>query len=147
MIRLKQFYPLLNRNAVVTLKNHTGTTVFFEGTVRDIPDQFDGCAVEEFQAPCGENVTFRIMQEPGFTGTDKGLWHEGSLRVCGVNLHYWMKQYPEGSEFGINGGRISKLMIKRGDEIVCNYDRGWDVVPIGLVAQSAFEILMNTENQ
>ncbi len=146
MIRLKQFYPLLNRSAVVTLKDHTGTTVFFEGMVRDIPDRFDGCAVEEFQVPCGENVTFRIMPEPGFTGTDKGLWHEGSLRMNGSHFHYWMKQYPEGSEFGIDGGRISKLMIKRDGEIVCNFDRGWDVKPTDPDAQLALDILLHTEN-
>lgn len=29
-----------------------------------------------------------------------------------------MKQYDEGSEFGIDGGRISKLMLKRDGTLV-----------------------------
>lgn len=32
-------------------------------------------------------------------------------------------------EYGIDGGKISKLFIKKGSWIVCNYDRGWDVEP------------------
>ena len=55
------------------------------------------------------------------------MWKEGSIRVNGEVFHYWMKQYDKGSEWGIDGGRISKLMFKRDGYIVCNYDRGWDI--------------------
>ena len=38
---------------------------------------------------------------------------------------YRIKKFPEGSCFGINGGRISKLWIAQyGMEVVC-YERGW----------------------
>lgn len=39
--------------------------------------------------------------------------------------------FEQGSEFGINGGKISKLWIQRESncEIIANYDRGWDVQP------------------
>ena len=57
------------------------------------------------------------------------MWKEGSIRVNGEVFHYWMKQYDKGSEWGIDGGRISKLMLKRDGKIVCNYDRGWDIEP------------------
>ena len=46
------------------------------------------------------------------------MWKEGSIRVHGEIFHYWMKQFDEGSEWGIDGGRISKLMLKRNGEIV-----------------------------
>ena len=39
------------------------------------------------------------------------MWKEGSIRVNGEVFHYWMKQYDKGSEWGIDGGRISKLML------------------------------------
>lgn len=61
-------------------------------------------------------------------------WHEGTIgtpigskdnRVA----HYWVKSYDKGSEFGIGGGKISKLMIKINGETVVNYDRGWDIEP------------------
>ena len=51
---------------------------------------------------------------------------KGKNTVC----HYWVKHYEEPSEtYGINGGRISKLMIKVDGVITANYDRGWDVEP------------------
>lgn len=52
------------------------------------------------------------------------MWKESSIKVNGEVFHYWMKQYDKGSEWGIDGGRISKLMFKRDGYIVCNYDRG-----------------------
>ena len=57
-----------------------------------------------------------------------------------------MKQYDTGSQFGIDGGRISKLMLKRDGEIVANYDRGWDVEPADNDTQLAVEILLHSDN-
>jgi hypothetical protein len=57
-----------------------------------------------------------------------------------------MKQYEEGSPFGIDGGRISKLMLKRNGEIVYNYDRGLDVAPVDENTAFALEILLHSEN-
>lgn len=37
-------------------------------------------------------------------------------------------------------------MLKRNGEIVCNYDRGWDVQPVDEDTQLAYEILVHTEN-
>lgn len=44
------------------------------------------------------------------------------------------KLFDEGSEFGINGGRVSKLSIYKSKinfsrGCIVNYDRGWDVEP------------------
>lgn len=74
------------------------------------------------------------------------MWKEGSLRVNGDIFHYWMKQYGEGSQWGINGGRISKLMLKRNGEIVYNFDRGEDVAPVDENTAFALEILLHSEN-
>lgn len=65
------------------------------------------------------------------------MWSEGTIRIPdakdkGKNTvcHYWVKHYEEPSEtYGINGGRISKLMIKVDGVITANYDKGWDVEP------------------
>ena len=57
------------------------------------------------------------------------MWKEGSIKVNGDIFHYWMKQYDKGSEWGIDGGRISKLMLKRDGKIVCNYDRSGTLSP------------------
>ena len=74
------------------------------------------------------------------------MWKEGSIKVNSSIFHYWMKQFDEGSEWGIEGGRISKLMIKRGGEIVCNYDRSWDVNPVDEDTEFALAILMKDYN-
>jgi hypothetical protein len=52
-----------------------------------------------------------------------------------VNNHYDFeaKVFNRGSVFGIDGGRISKLFIKRKrdtwDNCFVSYDRGWDIEP------------------
>ena len=74
------------------------------------------------------------------------MWKEGSLKVYNSVFHYWMKQYDTGSQFGIDGGRISKLTLKRDGEIVANYDRGWDVKPADNDTQLAVEILLHSDN-
>ena len=74
------------------------------------------------------------------------MWKEGSIKVNGDIFHYWMKQYEEDSEWGIEGERISKLMLKRDGKIVSNYDRGWDIEPIDENTRLAAEILIHTEN-
>ena len=74
------------------------------------------------------------------------MWKEGSIRVNGEVFHYWMKKYESGSQWGIEGGRISKLMLKRGSKIVCNYDRGWDIEPADENTRLATELLLHSEN-
>ena len=74
------------------------------------------------------------------------MWKEGSIKVYGDIFHYWMKQYDKGSEWGIDGGRISKLMLKRDGRIVYNFDRGLDVAPVDENTQLALEILLHSEN-
>lgn len=67
--------------------------------------------------------------------------------MYGSSFHYWAKVYDTGSEWGIDGGRVSKLMLKRNGEIVCNYDRGWDVKPVDPDTQLAMEIILHEYNQ
>jgi len=74
------------------------------------------------------------------------LWKEGALRVYGSSYHYWAKVYDEGSQYGINGGHVSKLEIRRNGEIVCNYDRGWDIEPSDPDSQLAMDIILHEYN-
>ena len=75
-----------------------------------------------------------------------GMWREGSIKIGEDIFRYWIKQYGGGSVYGIEGGRISKLMIKRGGEIVCNYDRGWDVEAVDEDTEFALAILLKNFN-
>ena len=82
------------------------------------------------------------------------MWKEGVIGIpdpeCKERYtycHYWVKHYEEPSvTYGIDGGRISKLTIKVGGKITCNYDRGWDVEPGDEATQLAFMILMHDYN-
>ena len=74
------------------------------------------------------------------------MWKEGSIGIHGTPYHYWIKVFEEGSEFGIEGGKISKLMLKRDGKVVCNYDRGWDIKPVDTDTEYALAILLKSEN-
>jgi hypothetical protein len=53
-------------------------------------------------------------------------WVEGKVE----NYKFEAKIFDEGSEWGIEGGRVSKLTIaNENDEWLVNYDRGWDIKP------------------
>jgi hypothetical protein len=74
------------------------------------------------------------------------MWHEGIIASPSTNTvyKYWAKVYDEGSEFGINGGRISKLQIrKRGENHdLYNYDRGLDVPPANDEVAAVLDIIL-----
>lgn len=80
-------------------------------------------------------------------------WKQGAVRIPNSNngyntFIYSMKRFDEPSEYGINGGRISKLTLRDKDsgEFVVNYDRGWDMEPETEEADTAVKILIMNHN-
>ena len=69
------------------------------------------------------------------------MWKEGAIKVRNSVFKFWIKHYDEGSCYGIDEGRISIAMLKRNGITVCNYDRGWDVLPVDEDTETALEIL------
>lgn len=80
------------------------------------------------------------------------MWSEGTIGIPEAEgkykiVHYWIKHYKRScKEYGINGGKISKLTLKADGEIICNYDRGWDIEPTCKEAEMALCILLNNYN-
>lgn len=80
------------------------------------------------------------------------MWKQGAIVVKYeygrmVSVSYWIKHYEEPSEeYGISGGRISKLMLKQDGRVVYNYDRGEDVEPQTPEAEKALAILIHEYN-
>ena len=78
------------------------------------------------------------------------MWHEGTIlaptKEGKTVVHYWAKVYDEGSQYGIDGGRISKLTLKMDGEWIATYDRGWDIKPTCPEAEMALAILMEEYN-
>lgn len=58
------------------------------------------------------------------------MWSEGIIAspTTGAKFKYWVKHFEEGSKWGIDNGRVSKLTIRKLGESrdLVNYDRGWD---------------------
>ena len=69
------------------------------------------------------------------------MWKEGALKVRNSVFKFSVKHFDEGSQYGIENGRISKLMLKRDGVTVCNHDRGWDILPVDDDTETALEIL------
>ena len=82
------------------------------------------------------------------------MWSEGTIGVPDAKdkgkytvCHYWVKHFDEPSEqYGINGGKISKLMIKVDGKVTANYDRGWDTKLRDEPARLACCILLDNYN-
>ena len=82
------------------------------------------------------------------------MWSEGTIGIPDAAdknkytaCHYWVKHYDEPSEiYGLNKGKISKLMIKINGTVAANYDRGWDIEPADPDTQLALELLLQCEN-
>ena len=75
------------------------------------------------------------------------MWHEGSIKVGSSIFHYLVKNFDEPSGiYGLEGGRISKVMLKRNGQIVYNYDRGLDIAPADQETEIALAILMKDYN-
>ena len=78
------------------------------------------------------------------------MWSEGRIANPATNeiFKYWVKHYAEPSEdYGIDGGRISKLTIRRlgSDRDIVNYDRGWDIEPTD-DTRAVYELLLTMYN-
>ena len=69
-----------------------------------------------------EREEYRRLFKEGTIGIPFG---KGETKIA----HWWAKVYDEGSAYGINEGRISKLMIKIDGKTTLSYDRGWDIEP------------------
>ena len=76
-----------------------------------------------------------------------GTWYIGKEEFdekCDIKAS--AKVYDEPSEvYGIDGGKISKLEIRIGNEIIANYDRGWDI-NVPEEARPLYESLLATFN-
>lgn len=80
------------------------------------------------------------------------MWTEGTIGIKAAErnyaaVHYWCKHFDEpNEEYGIDGGRISKLVLKQDSEVVYDYGRGWDIPPQTQEAEQALAILMYEHN-
>lgn len=70
------------------------------------------------------------------------MWTKG--KIDGFN--YQVKHFDEGSVFGIDEGKISKLWIAKDGKTVANYDRGWDILPTDPKVEKVYNELVKRFN-
>jgi hypothetical protein len=56
------------------------------------------------------------------------------------------KVFDDGSHYGIDGGRVSKLDVRKGSKTLINYDRGWDVLPRTPEVKAVYSRIMTALN-
>lgn len=74
------------------------------------------------------------------------MWTKGRMQIGKDMVRFVVKHFDEGSEYGINGGRISKLWVAINGEPEVMYERGWCQKPKSAVAKKAFKALMKKYN-
>ena len=74
------------------------------------------------------------------------MWSTGIIKTENGAYEYQVKHFSEGSEYGINGGKISKLWIGHDGKTVCNYDRGWDITLAGPADKAVYDRLIGKYN-
>ena len=76
------------------------------------------------------------------------MWTLGEIQIGKKTISYQVKHYEEGSPFGIEGGKISKLwlMDKESGEVEASYERGWGKKPQTAEARKACRELMERFN-
>ncbi len=81
------------------------------------------------------------------TERDNFCWTKGHVGGDQDGYDFHIKHFDNGSEYGIDGGKISKLEMRVGSgfkpyaKIVAHYDRGWDV-RVHKQAQAAYEAIL-----
>lgn len=78
----------------------------------------------------------------------RAIYKQATAKLDGLSnteQRIW-NAYETAKDYGIDGGRISKLMLKRNGEIAYNYDRGPDIEPVDEETEMALAILMKEYN-
>jgi len=70
------------------------------------------------------------------------MWGQGTSK----GYEYWVKHYEEGSQFGIDGGRISKLSIRKDGKELYSFDRGLDFDNLDTDGKAVYENLLKRYN-
>ncbi|MCL2235450.1 MAG: hypothetical protein FWB98_03285 [Defluviitaleaceae bacterium] len=70
------------------------------------------------------------------------MWSRGEIN----GYKFDVKHYENGSEYGINEGRVSKLSIRKDGKEVYNYDRGLDYDNLDKAGKKAYVEILKKYN-
>ena len=92
------------------------------------------------------NIKEEMVKRDPFGST--GLWRMGTIQIGNEVFKYSVKTYQEGSEWGIEEGRISKLCIadETDKKTLVHFDRGWDREPSTESLKTALKLVKEKYN-
>lgn len=70
------------------------------------------------------------------------MWHKGNIG----EYTYEAKVYGEGSQYGIDEGKISKMSIRKNGKELYNYDRGLDFNRLDTDGEEIYATLLKKYN-
>lgn len=97
-----------------------------------ITETFDGRFLPRFSDRDDSNSTISkedVVIEITADTRQIDAWVQGTIKNQNDTYEFYAKVFDEGSEYGINKGRVSKLQIRCGRMDIVSYDRGWDIKP------------------
>lgn len=79
---------------------------------------------------------------------DNKNWYVGKVLINGVEYKINILRFDQPSDFGIDGGRISKMYIFTSKEALVWYDREWETEPSpdNKDVQEVYKLLLSLYN-
>ena len=71
------------------------------------------------------------------------MWSKGMVN----GYVYCVKHFEQGSKYGIDGGRISKMSISKDNRLLFNYDRGLDIDCLDAEGKAVYAKLLKRYNE
>jgi hypothetical protein len=93
---------------------------------RDAPEHAASEAAENIRPVEAHVALDKVTITKGNPATD--FWLRGHLTRW-PDYTFTAKVFDVGSEYGIEGGRISKLQVMHRGTVIISYDRGWEQTP------------------
>ena len=74
------------------------------------------------------------------------MWSKGIIAcpATGEKYEYYVKHYDSGSQYGIDGGKVSKMCIRKlgGSTDLYSYDRGLDADELDAEGRKVYEHIL-----
>ena len=110
MLKLKEYFSLINRNATITLTgSDKGQAAYYKGLVKGIPDRYDEWTVSDFKVSDEGEFSFEII-EPEIAIKDFTTMEKLSLSVSpsyGAVLKYGDKVFV--TDYGYPNGFTAEI--------------------------------------
>ena len=120
---------------------------YFDQEVVDV-DVYKETTIIKIDVMSSEKDLKESGMEIKLKGPQRDNWTEFEIELDGKFYDCQMKHFEKGSEWGIDGGKISKLWVKdiETGDVIIHYDRGWDIKPNSQAAKEIYDSIIDAHN-